>query len=125
LTDNDPDVHVSEVRKNGTVIDISLADVDSVFSIPLSLTDGTHEVVVKAADSAGNTSSVTRRYNVDITPPTLTVPPVADKTNRNTLDLAFSVTEYADISIDGVSKGYFSGSDSIAIPLAEERMCLG
>lgn len=119
LTDNDPDVHVSEVRKNGTVIDISLADVDSVFSIPLSLTDGTHEVVVKAADSAGNTSSVTRRYNVDITPPTLTVPPVADKTNRNTLDLAFSVTEYADISIDGVSKGYFSGSDSIAIPLAE------
>ncbi len=122
LTDEDPDVHVMDVRVDGVPIDISGIGDDSkdeTFSIPLSLSDGTHEVVLKATDTASNTSSITRTYQVDTNVPELTVDSPVSETNRNTAELTIVTNENCEIWINDDEYGFLDGTNTITVDLDE------
>ncbi len=115
---DDSTARVTEVTIDGTAITLS-GTTGAAFNIPLTLTDGTHEVVLKASDTIGNTSSVTRIYRVDTTAPTLSVTASVTQTKRNTADINITVDENSEIKMNGSSKGYFNGSNVIAYALGQ------
>lgn len=120
ITDNDPKVAITQVMVDGNVLDISgiaAGDLDKTFSIVLSLTDGAHEVVIKATDSAGNSSTVTRNYSVDITQPSLTAIVATNTTSSPSIDVLINTGENSEVFLNGVSKGYFNGGGIIPCAL--------
>lgn len=127
-TDNDLTTAIKEVDVDGTPMSLSgMTQLGTMtkdqpvasYSIPLNLADGTHEVVVKVADSANNTSTITRTYNVDTTAPVITATAPVSLTNKGTVDISINVDKTSVISINNTSKGTYNGSALITVPLTE------
>ena len=121
-TDADTTAVISEVTVDSTAIDLTGLTAEQknyTFDIPLALSDGTHEVVIKAVDTAGNISTMTRTYRVDSTPPTLTADTTVSSTNSDTVDISISTNETSEVLFNGVSKGYFNGSSVISFALTD------
>ena len=115
---DDQTARVTEVTIDGTAITLS-GTTGAAFNIPLTLTDGTHEVVLKASDTIGNTSKATRTYRVDTKAPTLSATASVTQTNRNTADISISVDENSEIKMNDSPKGYFNGNNVIAYTLGQ------
>lgn len=113
---------ITEVDVDGTAMDLSSIDAtlkDNTFNIPLDLSDGTHDVTIKAADGAGNTSTLTKTYTVDTTIPHITVTVPVTKTNDSTIDVTVTTSEPAEIFINHTSMGTYSGTSVIPYELMD------
>lgn len=119
ITDTDPEAAITQVLIDGVSMDLSSADLDESFSIPLNLTNGKHDVTIKASDKAGNAIAVTRSYQVDTTSPSLTAVAAALATNRNFVDISINTGEHAEIFINGESKGYINGGGIMVVNLTD------
>ncbi len=125
ITDADPNVVITQVLIDGVSMDISgipASNLDVSFSIALDLTDGAHEVTIKASDAAGNTATVIRNYQVDVTSPSLTAVAATTNTNRNSVDISINTGENAEIFINGASKGQLNGGGIIAFNLTDNAV---
>lgn len=125
ITDSDPNVHITEVTIDGASMNISGMSADNLdesFSIALDLNDGTHEIILKASDSAGNTTTVIKTYQVDITAPSLTASAAVTQTNRDSVDISVNTGEYAEVFFNGVSKGHLNGGGIIAFNLTDNAV---
>ncbi|MBP1754601.1 MAG: hypothetical protein H6Q59_999, partial [Firmicutes bacterium] len=125
ITDTDPEVKITEVIIDGVTMDINSITADKLdesYSIALDLSDGMHEVAIKASDAAGNTTTVIRNYRVDITQPILTASVAVANTNRNSVDISINAGENAEITVNGVSKGQFDGGGIIAFNLTDNAV---
>lgn len=119
---NDTTATITEVSVDGVVMDLSsIASSlkDNTFNIPLDLSDGTHEVTIKAADGAGNTSTLTRTYIVDATIPHITASVPVTSTNDSTIDVTVTTSEPAEIFINHSSMGTFNGTTIIPCQLMD------
>lgn len=91
------------------------------------LSNGTHDVRIKAQDTALNSSFMTKTYTVDITPPTLTAAPQRTLTRDQSVTVILNVTESSVISVkkdseaDGsyAAMGTFNGAGSVTLQLTD------
>jgi len=117
LTDDDSNAKITEVYVDGNKVEGFIAQ-GKAFDINVSLTDGNHDVMIKAVDTAGNASTVTKAYKVDKTAPTVTVDYSA-KTSESNIAIQMNLNEMAEMFIDGTSVGIFEGSREIDVPLKD------
>jgi len=120
ITDADPDAEISEVLVNNVAMDLTNKDTDKNFSITLTnLVQGTNEVTITAVDSAGNSSSITRTYEVDTVAPVVSASAATNLTSAQTVALTVTVDESSEVFINSESKGTFQGTKSISVSLSE------
>lgn len=119
---NDATATITEVDVDGVLMDLSginAALKDNTFNIPLNLSDGLHEVTIKAADSAGNTSTLTRTYNVDATIPQIAASVPVTQTNHSTVDVTVTTSEPVEVFINNGSVGNYNGTTVIPYELMD------
>ncbi|HOJ09713.1 MAG TPA: S-layer homology domain-containing protein [Clostridiales bacterium] len=120
--EDDTTAYIMEVTIDSVVMDIGGLTEEQKgynFNIPLDLADGTHEVEIRASDASGNASTLTRTYQVDVTPPVLTAEAATDKTNRDSVDIYISTDETSEICINGEYAGHFYGNNIIPFTLKD------
>lgn len=121
---NDTTATITEVTVDGVVMDLSSIAAslkDNTFNIPLDLSDGTHEVTIKTADGAGNTSTLTRTYSVDATVPHITASVPKTSTNDSTIDVTLTTDEAVDVYFNTEFMGNFNGTSVIPYTLMDGR----
>lgn len=109
----------ARVTINGEAVAVAQAS----FTRQLQLGDGTHDIVVRAVDEAGNEAFRTVTVTVDLTPPTLTIETPAGG-RADTAESTFYITGHTDPEIDvvfinGERRDSLPGEFAIDVSLTE------
>ncbi len=109
----------------------TFADCTSPFTTP-SLLDGSHTVFVQVADALGNTATGSTTFDVDATPPTITVNPVTSPTSNKTPQVSFTAGSdatsiqckvdagtFADCTSPFTTPSLLDGSHTVTVQVAD------
>lgn len=114
ITDQDTAAKITQVIIDGVTQVVSL---QSPFSKALTLIDGTHEVILVASDTAGNTTAITKTYIVDKTIPVLNISLPMDTTDQATGTIALNTSELVTLKVNGKLIGSAQGITNLTVEL--------
>ncbi len=111
----------TEVRASVTVAGIPVDASSGVFQVDVPLVEGANDIVVRAADAAGNRVQAVVRATRDTTPPALSVASPQDRavTKEQTLTVQGTVEVGASVSVNGVAVPATGGQFAASVSLTE------